>query len=339
VLRARARRTLIVAGLLAAVFAAALAAQASAGGLKRAEAVQERNTDRLLGRKDIVGTAVSKDKAGRAEIVIFTTAAGANVPRSLDGIQVDAEVTGPISATQASPKAGGGRIDPTAVWPRPVPIGVSTGNAGECSAGTIGARVRDSSGNVFALSNNHVYALENSAPIGSEVLQPGLYDTNCAYSSSNVLGHLTRFVSINFSDTANNVVDGAVASTTTASLGNSTPANGYGTPSSTTRAASIGLAVQKYGRTSSLTTGQVTDINATIQIRYSSGTARFVDQVVVQSKKPVIKSGDSGSLLVSNDAGHNPVGLLFAGDSSGKYAIANPIGSVLSALGVTIDGS
>jgi hypothetical protein len=32
------------------------------------------------------------------------------------------------------------------------------------------------------------------------------------------------------------------------------------------------------------------------------------------------------------------VGLLFAGNSSGKYAIANPIREVLNSFGVTIDG-
>jgi hypothetical protein len=32
------------------------------------------------------------------------------------------------------------------------------------------------------------------------------------------------------------------------------------------------------------------------------------------------------------------VGLLFAGDASGTYAIANPINEVLGRFGVTIDG-
>ena len=46
--------------------------------------------------------------------------------------------------------------------------------------------------------------------------------------------------------------------------------------------------------------------------------------------------GDSGSLIVTNDASHNPVGLLFAGSPS--YTFANPIGEVLERLSVTIDG-
>ena len=64
---------------------------------------------------------------------------------------------------------------------------------GECSAGTIGARVIDSVGYVYALSNNHVYALENTASIGSDVLQPGRYDTNCAIDPNDIIGQLSDF--------------------------------------------------------------------------------------------------------------------------------------------------
>ena len=63
-----------------------------------------------------------------------------------------------------------------------------------------------------------------------------------------------------------------------------------------------------------------------------------MNQVIVQSSTPFLKAGDSGSLLVTRNTAANPVGLLFAAGSGGKYAIANPIGPVLSQLGVTIDG-
>ncbi len=60
--------------------------------------------------------------------------------------------------------SGGGdteNLDPTSRFNRPVPIGVSTGHPA-ITAGTIGARVTDGV-NVYALSNNHVYADENTA--------------------------------------------------------------------------------------------------------------------------------------------------------------------------------
>jgi hypothetical protein len=66
-------------------------------------------------------------------------------------------------------------IDPTGRFDRPVPIGVSTGHP-DITAGTIGARVKDSDGNIYALTNNHVYADENRASIGDKVLQPGAFD-------------------------------------------------------------------------------------------------------------------------------------------------------------------
>jgi hypothetical protein len=332
---------LAVLALLVALVLSADHSAAGLSGLQHAIHVQEQSSAGLLDRGAVVGTAVGEDASGEAEIVVFAKRP-VSVATTLGGVPVGVEVTGPIAAVKApgkGPGGGGGTTtSPISRFTRPVPIGISTGNAGECSAGTIGARVKDGSGNVFALSNNHVYALENKAPIGSQVLQPGLYDTGCAYNAANVIGTLSNFSPIAFSSSASNVVDAATASTTTANLGNATPANGYGAPSSATQAATVGLAVQKYGRTSSLTTGTVTAVNGIVEVGYGAGTARFVSQVIVQSSKPFLKSGDSGSLLVTNNAAANPVGLLFASGSSGKFAIANPIGPVLSQLGVTIDG-
>jgi hypothetical protein len=164
-----------------------------------------------------------------------------------------------------------------------------------------------------------------------------LYDTNCFYDSGNHLGSLSKFVKIDFSRGNSNKVDAAIATTTTGSLGNATPSDGYGTPSSTTVAAAVGMNVQKYGRTTGLTRGQVTMVNVTVNVGYSTGTATFVDQIVIQARGPFSKAGDSGSLIVTDDAAANPVGLLFAGTRDGT-TVANPIDAVLSALNVSIDG-
>jgi hypothetical protein len=306
----------------------------------RVKEVQERYTERLMATEGVVGTAVGLDDQDQQVVLVLLAHAGvAGLPEELEGITVRPVVTGQIEALKRGGKPGSS-IDPTKWFPRPVPIGVSTGNATSVSAGTISCRVKDGSG-VYALSNNHVYALENSAPPGSEVLQPGRYDGGIP--GTDHLGYLTQFVPIVFSTSASNTVDAAIATTTTSLLGQATPADGYGTPSSTTQAPQLNLAVQKYGRTTSLTKGTVTGVNATINIGYSSGTARFVHQIIVQSKSPFIKAGDSGSLLVTNDGNASPIGLLFAGNNSGKYAVANDIGDVLaafSALGyqISIDG-
>lgn len=307
-------------------------------------AVQNRHAPGFMDLPGVVGTATGLTDDGRPAILVFTkTAPGEGmIPDSLEGVPVVTRVTGAIFAME--PPSGKGKkpsapsVNPAGYFTRPVPIGVSTGNAGECSAGTIGARVKDGSGNVYALSNNHVYALENN-PSTDRVLQPGLYDTQCIeYSDRDQqIGTLSQYERIIFSTSANNTIDAAIALSSLSNIGNSTPANGYGIPKSATVSAALGLSVQKYGRTTSLTKGTITGINATVNVSYSSGTARFVDQIIVQSTRPFIKAGDSGSLLVT-DPDKNPVGLLFAGNYTGTYAVANPIDLVLNRFGVTIDG-
>lgn len=359
-------RSSVLIGLVATALVASLAhlaySQPPSGVrefLGAAIAVQERHTDRLLAIPDVVGTAVGLTADGRPAVKVYTKAAGiAGIPHNLEGILVEVEVTGELVALpgsgQGNSPAGKGKsgIDPKSRFPRPVPIGVSTGNAGECSAGTIAARLTDAT-NVYALSNNHVYALENAAPIGSNVLQPGLYDTQCAFDSNNAIGTLAAFEAINFNcscfifcscdSTKDNTIDAAIALSDTVRLGNATPSNGYGTPKSVPVSAYVGQPVQKYGRTTSLTRGQVTGISGTVIVGYGSGYARFVDQIIVGSRKAFIKAGDSGSFLVT-DPGANPVGLLFAGNSNGTTAIANRIDFVLTDLGalsgvsLTVDG-
>ena len=328
-------------GLL--VFSRVLLAQGrSQDAFERVKEVQERHTDRLMAIDGVEGTAVGLDDSDRPAVKVFLENQGVRgIPRELDGVPVHPVVTGKFYALPKPEKppgkpGGGQKIDPKKRCDRPVPIGVSTGNEGECSSGTIGCRVTDGT-NVYALSNNHVYALENAAPIGSRVLQPGTYDAKppCSVRSADVIGTLAAFEPISFGGL--NIIDAAIALSSTANLGNATPANGYGIPKSIPATAYLGQAVQKYGRTTSLTKGTVTAINATVDVGYSSGTARFVDQIIVQSSTAFIGAGDSGSLLVT-DSGRNPVGLLFAGDQTGTYAVANRIDLVLGAFDVTVDG-
>jgi hypothetical protein len=255
---------------------------------------------------------------------------------------VEVEVTGELVA-QAD------------LFARPAPIGVSSGTErlivyrGQlyCTTGTLGARVTDGAF-VYALSNAHVYALEGSKPDGTvqvgvngdPILVPGrvdMADQACG-SQQEIdkagIGRLSDYVPIVFSRTANNTVDAAIAGTSPAEVDIKTPPGGYGTPSSTIVAAVLlNQAVQKYGRTTGLTKGKVTGINATVLIKYDIGRARFVNQIVFSSMSA---GGDSGSLIVTDDGNNSPVALLFAGSSSST--IGNPIGVVLSVFGVTIDG-
>ena len=136
-------------------------------------------------------------------------------------------------------------------YPRPVPIGVSTGLA-DFATGTLGARVSNGPA-VYALSNNHVFAGVNMASIGDPILQPGPIEDG-GIDPDDRIGTLADYQEIDFSGSPN-TMDAAIALTTTGDVGTATLPDGYGSPSSTTVPASVGLQVQKYGRTTGFTTG------------------------------------------------------------------------------------
>ena len=312
-----------VFGLL--VLSGVLSAQGrSEWALEHVIEVQERNTDRLMAMNGVEGTAIGYNQNDRLAVKVFTAGPGVRgIPQELDGVPVQVVVTGKFYAL----------VDPTARFPRPVPIGVSTGHP-NITAGTIACRVTDGT-NVYALSNNHVYADENNASIGDNVLQPGKYDGGV--DPDDAIGTLADFESINFSRRARNEIDAAIAISTVVELGTATPTGGYGTPNSTIVGAFIGQQVQKFGRTTGLTTGEVTGVNATVNVGYGPGkTAKFVKQIIIEPGD-FSAGGDSGSLIVTNDEFCNPVGLLFAGSST--MTVANRIDLVLARFGVTVDGT
>lgn len=322
---------------------------------------QNRHARRLMALPEVVGTATGLDEAGEPVIQVFArkgVAPGA-VPATIDGVPVAVQVTGELTALKRPVGSGGGGFSNTAVLTPPVPIGVSTGNSLQCSAGTLGARVKDQQGVVFALSNNHVYAPENKVSSATGILQPGLYDTQCVVSGNKLLGTLADVVPIAFNNIscdpatnplACNVVDAAIATIDSYTdggvslpmIGNSTPPAGYGIPGSDPFVSDdpsllIRQAVQKYGRTTSLTKGIITGVNASVLVSYGPGKdALFINQIIISSNKPFSKAGDSGSLIVTNNTAAQPVGLLFAGGN--LTTIANPIVSVLESFNVTIDG-
>ncbi|MGD2218382.1 MAG: CARDB domain-containing protein [Gemmatimonadales bacterium] len=310
--------------------------------VQTAIAVQDRHTRQLIKIPGVVGTATALGADGQPVVRVFTARSGiAELPTRLEGLPVEAKVTGLVMA----------RTDPTKRFPRPVPTGVSTGHP-NITAGTIGARVRDALGNVYALSNNHVYADQNRANLGDPVLQPGPFDGG--QYPGDQMGVLDSYVPIDFSFSGYNTMDAAIALSSTGDLGNSTPADGYGTPNETiygdangdgyfdSTADLLGLPVQKYGRTTKLTQGTVTEVNVFVEVCYEAifnfciKSAYFYDQLGI-SPGTFSGGGDSGSLIVTDDAQKNPVGLLFAGGSERTFA--NRIDLVLKEFGVSIDGT
>ncbi len=311
-------------------------------------AVQDRYTDNMMAHPEVVGTATGLTEDGKPAIVILTKSdmttktdvkieslkkgvAPVAIPASIEDKPVIVMVTGEIKAL----KSGGGGFDPTQRI-RPAPNGVSLGHP-NITAGTLGCLVTNGN-TLYILSNNHVMADENQANIGDNILQPGPFDGG--QNPADRIAILSDFETIVFSTSASNVIDAAIADVDNDNdvTGATHPnAGSYGQPRSTTISAAVGMRVQKYGRTTRHTQGRVQAINATVNIGYSSGTARFVGQIII-NPGGFSAGGDSGSLIVvrggSND--RRPVGLLFAGSSS--ITIANPINSVLSNFGVTVVG-
>jgi len=322
------------AGTLAPRFAA------MSDEVQRAIAAQERHNAKLLAIPGVVGTAVGILPNGKAGVRVFVKDADVNVPGFVDDVAVATEVTGQIVVLS----------DPT-LRARPAPIGYSVGHPA-ITAGTMGALVRDAASQLFVLSNNHVLANQNDAVIGDPMLQPGPFDGGTA---ADQIGTLAAFQAINFSG-GNNTIDAAIARVTNpVDVSNSTPIDdGYGLPNGKIfgdanddrvfddKASLLGLNVQKYGRTTKLTHGQITGINGTISVCYEVlfifcvKSATFVDQLIIGSGT-FSGGGDSGSLIVTDDANRNPVGLLFAGGSTST--IANRIDLVLNRFGVSVDGS
>lgn len=317
-------------------------AAASGTDIRAAIAAQERHNAALLRIPGVVGTAVGVLPSGRVGVQVFVERPDvAGIPATLDDIPVGMRVTGRIMALS----------DPT-TRQRPAPLGFSLGHPA-ITAGTLGALVRNASSQLFILSNNHVLANQNDANIGDAALQPGPFDGGTLPNDQ--IGTLAAFQAIDFSG-GSNTIDAAIAQVTNAAdVVNSTPTDdGYGVPSSAIfgdansdnvfddKTALLGLNVQKYGRTTKLTHGQVTGINGTITVCYEVlfifciKSATFVDQLII-SPGGFSGGGDSGSLIVTDDTNRNPVALLFAGSET--ETIANRIDLVLNRFGVSMDGT
>ncbi len=247
---------------------------------------------------------------------------------------------------------------------RPARPGMSIGHYA-ITAGTFGCVVRDNRlGTHLILSNNHVLAnmtngRDGRAQVGDEIYQPGRHDGG---TSSDVIARLLRWVPIHREivtpscaiakscETAanaliqlvkpayqvylvkrmqrDNLVDAAVAQPVSTDVVSQHIID-IGVPRGTA-VPSLGMKLQKSGRTSGYSTGNVMVIGATIRVLMGDiGFASFSEQIVTS---PMAEPGDSGSLML--DESTRAVGLLSAG--SDKATIAGTIRNVESLLGVSM---
>lgn len=289
------------------------------------------------------------------------------IPEIIDGISTDIiEIGTPVcQAKRGRPKKQSDPIEPTKTF-RPIFPGISIGHY-QTTAGTFGCVVKRGT-EKFILSNNHVLANCNNAVLGDPIYQPGPYDggndtlqigileqfvrltytsdpdppkaeptcgvaksvVRIANSIAQALGSEHRLTAFRVTKpsalaVAPNLVDAALARPSVDMV--ETIAE-IGIPKGT-KEAELGMAIQKYGRTTKYTTGTITQINVTIQVDYDGKTAVFQNQLIAGNMSA---GGDSGSAVLDMDG--NIIGLLFAG--SDTITIINPIQSVLTALSVEV---
>jgi hypothetical protein len=214
---------------------------------------------------------------------------------------------------------------------------------------------------MFVLSNNHVLANSNDAQIGDPILQPGPVDggtlandriatlesfvpirfqvpeppSECSFATAvigalnagcEIIGSRTRYRIVSIQQ-QENLVDAAIARPVRAAdvvdriqeIG----------AIAGTASATLGTPVKKSGRTTGLTTGEVAQIDVTVDVQYGAGQiARFTDQLLAGAMS---QGGDSGSAVLDDQS--RLVGLLFAGSET--TTIINRIEHVFAALGVS----
>lgn len=284
----------------------------------------------LMARHNLSGVAFGKKEIGgqvtdrNALIALVPEKLPANrvkklVPKRLGGlIDTDVVEVGDLRALHSAN---------TKSRHRPVHAGISIGR--DTWSGTLGAVLKFKEYGInrtLFLTNWHV-AVGGRGKAGDAIYQPGGADA--VLSSVDKIGVVRYFVPVTVDEGGwwffrrYNLADAALI-TPTVIADMDYPKIGVLTG---TVPEKVGLAVQKYGRTTLWTEGRIKYTNATVTIGYEEGNATFRRQVIFDLKSG---PGDSGSLIISD---RNAVALLFAG--SDKVTIGTPIKTVFDQLYLT----
>ncbi len=227
-----------------------------------------------------------------------------------------------------------------------------------CFAGTLGGLFEDAAGSLYILSNNHVLAQTNTLSAGEPIIHPALLDGVCSEGVTPVtVAHLSDYVRIKFCKPSGmcqaNRVDAAIAGVVAGTVDPDGEILDIGVPATTSASPVGGMGVQKSGRTTGHTKGQIESVDVNVFVCYDDpcddthpdwpkNIAYFVNQFVVMGN--FSGPGDSGSLILECDGdgaggcAEFPavVGLLFAGGIN--ITIANSMDEVSSALDIAVAG-
>lgn len=273
-------------------------------------------------------------------------------PPTIDGIPTDVEEVGMIVPFATSVKSKKKRSPAAAAMPnprikiRPAQPGSSIGfrepDDEFIMAGTFGILVKDSKGDKYILSNNHVIAYENGVEVdgitirealsaGAPIFQPGFLDDG---KVSDKIASLSRWIDLR-ADKDDNLVDGAIAKVLKAKLVSSSILF-IGAPTGT-KTAVKDMMVHKFGRTTSYRAGRVSSVLFDVIVPYEVGDVMFTNQIAIRglNGKRFSDSGDSGSAILERST-NKVVGLLFAGATNGSLTFANHISDVFSQLKIQL---
>ena len=243
-----------------------------------------------------------------------------------DSVEVDVVETGPFYTLAFTARE------------RPAPSGISIGHVNLGGSGTLGCLVNDNTdGSLCILSNNHVLALGNAASLGDDIVQPGPGDGGS--SPADDIATLKRFVTVDCAGT--NRVDAAIGGVNDrgdvvdhfkdnlmpypnarhraigllfAGGGGRTLLNPIrdvmnqldisflaGAGAGAVGTATIGMAVEKVGRTTEYTSGEVLEIDVNALVGpYACGNAAFDEQIATCTMSC---PGDSGSVVCAGGEG------------------------------------
>jgi len=295
---------------------------------------QAKSIRKIVGTKNIVAVGISEKRTkgkstGKLALTFYVEK---KVP--LSKLKADKLIPPTVPEALSGPEAIPtdviviGKLRPEVNATRhPVQPGNSIGHV-NITAGTLGAIV--SKGTVLhLLSNSHVLAVSGTAKKGDSIIYPGKADGGAM--PADLVATLADFKKFVTGGDFVNRVDCAIAKPTAARLADVvSQIKGFIVPKGTIKPVR-GMTVVKVGRTTGKTTGEVRDVNFRFTLNYAGvGEVGFLDQVLCSR---YTQPGDSGSLVVDQATGR-AVGLHFAGANGGS--VFNPIGDVLSALGVTL---
>lgn len=309
--------------------------------LGQLRAVQARYEGEILRRKGIISMGVALDRASGQlifEIVAEEDGPRPRVPARLDGVPVRLSFD-----THQAPVNGGNACVPCHANQLSLPV--QMGNSGRtiaagsnCGACTMGFKAcEEQTGDAVWVTSAHCATdgstCPGSAPIGANAAHVSPLDApTCNTATSNV-----GTLSAQAPPVAGGTVD-AAAIDSDAGL-TQTSIRDIGAPSATPGNALPGDEVQKSGRTTGYTTGEVTAVGVSVNVAYNCGTRTMNDQIRIESDTVFCLGGDSGSGVLDFESPPRVVGLIMSGNAAGTRCHANDIANVLAALGLSMNHS